>query len=65
MSNDPISTNLNFERISIQVGWTEEEKQARRRQAGNKQLQLKQLVFLTAIASEGLRRSLNSSVQLG
>ena len=47
--------DLNLERSSIQSGWSPEEKEERRRMAGNKQLQLKQLMFLTSIASQKIR----------
>ncbi len=53
--------DLNLERSSIQSGWSPEEKEERRRMAGNKQLQLKQLMFLTAIASQKIRRPTQST----
>jgi len=55
MTNEHACNDLNLERTSIQSGWSPEEKEQRRRMAGNKQLQLKQLMFLTAIASQKIR----------
>jgi len=56
MTNKHVCNELNLERSSIQSGWSPEEKEQRRRMAGNKQLQLKQLMFLTAIASQKIGR---------
>ncbi|MAI70631.1 MAG: hypothetical protein CMM01_06940 [Rhodopirellula sp.] len=56
MKNEQDSNNLILERCSIQAGWSPEEKKIRRRVAGNKQLQLKELMFLTAIASQKITR---------
>ena len=52
MTNDNQRNDLNLKRSSIQSGWSPEEKELRRRAAGNKQLQLKQLLFLAALASQ-------------
>lgn len=49
--------DLILERTSIQAGWSPEEKEVRRRLAGSKQLQLKQIMFLTAIASQKITNS--------
>ncbi|MDA7492995.1 hypothetical protein N8510_02750 [bacterium] len=56
MNNDRNCNDLNLERSSIQSCWSPEEKEMRRRVAGNKQLQLKQLMFLAAIASRKITR---------
>lgn len=52
MSRDNDCDNVNEERTSIQAGWSAEEKEIRRRIASNKQLHLKELMFLTALASQ-------------
>lgn len=55
-NNNQASNDLNLERSSIQSGWSPEEKELKRRVAGNKQLQLKRLMFLTTIASRKITR---------
>ena len=44
------------ERTLIQNTWSESERQLRRQVAGEKQMQLKQLIVLTALASRTLNR---------
>ena len=61
MLRKQVCNDLNLERSSIQSGWSPEEKEERRRMAGNKQLQLKQLMFLTAIAAKKIRRPTQST----
>lgn len=56
MAHERHGKKLNQERSSIQAGWSPAEKEIRRLVAGNKQRQLKQLLFLTAIASQQIRR---------
>ena len=56
MANERRGKKLNQERTSIQAGWSPEEKEIRRLVAGNKQRQLKELLLLTAIASQQIRR---------
>lgn len=51
MTNKQVCNELNLERSSIQSGWSPEEKEQRRRMAGNKQL-----MFLAAIATQKIRR---------
>jgi hypothetical protein len=51
MTNENRLSNLNLVKISIEARWTTEDKEKRRRLAGNKQLQLKELAFLPATVS--------------
>lgn len=44
------------ERKLIQKTWSDSERKLRRQVAGEKQLQLKQLIVLTALASQTLHR---------
>ncbi len=44
------------ERKLIQKTWSDSERKLRRQLAGEKQLQLKQLIVLTALASQTLHR---------
>ncbi|HBV65267.1 MAG TPA: hypothetical protein DEF45_19840 [Rhodopirellula sp.] len=56
MTTEEDRDDLNLLRSSIQSRWSPEEKELRRRAAGNKQLQLKQLLFLKALASQKIRQ---------
>lgn len=64
MSNEQDLNELTLERTSIQASWSPAEKEVRRRLAGNKQLQLKQLMFLTAIASQKITRPAEQTMML-
>jgi hypothetical protein len=55
MTNENEPSHLNLVRSSVKAGWTSEEREKRRRLAGNKQLQLKELAFLTVLDSHNLR----------
>ncbi|MDB4394061.1 hypothetical protein N9Z67_01780 [Rhodopirellula sp.] len=64
MTNDQSPNNANVERTSIQAKWSSEEKARRRRLASNKQLQLRELFFLTAIASQRFKDEGRQTLQL-
>ncbi|MGI9473597.1 MAG: hypothetical protein ACR2NZ_18790 [Rubripirellula sp.] len=51
-----IRKNTQGERELIQEAWTATERDLRKKMAGQKQLQLKQLIVLTALASQSLQR---------
>jgi hypothetical protein len=64
MTNYQSPDSANVERTSIQAKWSSEEKARRRRLASNKQLQLKELVLLTAIASQRFKAEVRQTLQL-
>ena len=64
MSDKPNSIDLHYERISIQSGWTEDEREMRRLRADDKQWQLRQLLFYSALSSQTLAQLNRNTLQL-
>ena len=64
MSEKRDSIDVHYERISIQSGWTEDERETRRLRADDKQWQLRQLLFYLALSSQTLAQLDRNTLQL-
>ena len=64
MSEKRYSIDVHYERISIQSGWTEDERETRRLRADDKQWQLRQLLFYSALSSQTLAQLDRNALQL-